>query len=345
MNNSVSYINDSWSELNQLLEENQYSQLFVLVDSNTHEHCLPLIQAEIKQAFEIIEIEPGEASKDLMICQHIWHDLTAKEADRNTLLINLGGGVVTDLGGYIAANYKRGIDFVNIPTSLLAMVDASSGGKCGINFLGFKNQLGAFKNPKACYIHTEFLKTLAPQEVKSGFAEMLKHGLISDANHWKALLDPSGLNSENIKASITIKQEIVKNDPFESGERKKLNFGHTIGHAIESYLNGKELPISHGFAISAGMLAESYISHKLAYLSLEDLNEIQSEIIKRYPFAEINIDDFNKIMTLINQDKKNEQGANRFTLLSGIGKSLINIEVSKDLILESLQFYLQAYEA
>lgn len=341
----IRYIDNNWDELNQLISNKSYSKIFVLVDSNTHEHCMPILSPELTQAFEIIEIEPGEASKDLEICQHIWHDLTAKEADRKAVIINLGGGVVTDLGGFIASIYKRGIDFINIPTSLLAMVDASSGGKCGIDFMGFKNQLGAFKESEKCFIHSQFLKTLPAEEIKSGYAEMLKHGLIADKLHWKALQENQSIQIRDIENSIAIKAAIVSVDPFEKGDRKKLNFGHTIGHALESFFMAQVKQIPHGFAVAAGILCETYISHKINGLSIEGLGEINGIIQQQYDKLEFLESDIPKIIEFLAQDKKNERGSNRFTLLNEIGSSSIDIKVNSDLIIESLVFYLNTYES
>lgn len=345
MSKKLEYIDASWLALNQLLEAKEYSQIFVLVDSNTHEHCLPVLSPVLIQTFDIIEVEAGEASKDLAICQYIWQDLTAKNADRNALIINLGGGVVCDLGGFIASVYKRGIDFINIPTSLLAMVDASIGGKCGIDFMGFKNQLGAFNESISCFINPSFLKTLPAKEMKSGFAEMLKHGLIADRAHWETITKNGSISFTEIQASIAIKQEVVQSDPLEKGLRKVLNFGHTIGHAIETYMlfQGKEIP--HGYAIAAGILAESYISHQQSKLSLEELREIIEVIQSNYTKVDFNQSDFAKVIEIIAQDKKGEQGENRFTLISEIGKAKIDCRVERDLIEDSLLFYLGVYES
>jgi 3-dehydroquinate synthase len=346
--NKVHFIEKNWSLLNQKIENKNYSQIFMLVDTNTMNFCLPLLRAELNQEFHIIEIEPGESSKDLGICQHIWHELTSQNVDRNALILNLGGGVVCDLGGFIASIYKRGLDFINIPTSLLAMVDASVGGKCGIDFLGFKNQLGVFKESEHCFIFPDFLNTLPKSEVQSGFAEMLKHGLIASKEHWSSLISIKEWDLESIKklirGSVTIKQEIIINDPKELGERKKLNFGHSLGHAIESYYLQKEQTIPHGFAIAAGIIAESYLSYKTSSFKIEQLLEISIEIKSRYSLLDFTSHDFSIIMSFLSQDKKNENNENRFTLINDIGESTINQNVSVDLIHESLQFYLASYE-
>ena len=343
MSNNIHFIDKDWSVLNKLVAENNYSKLIVLVDSNTLQHCLPLFNPVLEQEFQVIEVEAGEASKDLEICAHIWQEFSEEAADRHALLINLGGGVVSDLGGFIASIYKRGISFIHIPTSLLAMVDASIGGKCGIDFLGFKNQLGSFSQAKAILIHPPFLATLANDEMLSGMAEMLKHGLIADKKHWQSLVDLDHIDllnhSEIIKASINIKSIIVEADPFEKGERKKLNFGHTIGHAIESYFMAKDKAIKHGFAIAAGIMCESFLSFKLGLLELNEFEEINKVLRAKYQQLVFSKAEFSSILIYMQQDKKNAEGKNQFTLLHGIGNAVINQQVDEDLIVESLVYY------
>ena len=238
-----------------------YSQVAILVDENTKRDCLSKLP-QIESAL-IIEIKSGEQYKNISTCSFIWEQLTINNFDRNSLLINLGGGVIGDMGGFCAATYKRGLEFIHIPTTLLAMVDASVGGKLGIDFKGFKNQIGLFNNPKAVLISSVFLETLAESELKSGFAEVVKHALISDNSLWLKLKNTpfTDLDWEDIiDTSIQIKNKIVLADPFEKGERKKLNFGHTFGHAIESYYLEKRTPISHGKAVFMGMILEAEIS-------------------------------------------------------------------------------------
>ena len=291
-----------------------YSKVAILVDENTKRDCLYKLP-KIENAI-IIEIKSGEEYKNISTCNFIWEQLTINNFDRNSLLINLGGGVIGDMGGFCAATYKRGLEFIHIPTTLLAMVDASVGGKLGIDFKGFKNQIGLFNNPKAVLISPEFLETLAESELKSGFAEVVKHALISDNSLWVKLNNTPYTDldwKDIIDTSVRIKNKIVLADPFEKGERKKLNFGHTFGHAIESYYLEKGTPISHGEAVFMGMILETEISN----LSETDKNEIKNYILSDFslPYTpkKSNLHKF-----LIN-DKKNQNGKINFTLLSGIG--------------------------
>jgi len=305
-----------WIGKNSLskLDISTFSKVAILVDENTKRDCLSKLP-KIENAL-IIEIKSGEEYKSISTCNFIWEQLTINNFDRNSLLINLGGGVIGDMGGFCAATYKRGLEFIHIPTTLLAMVDASVGGKLGIDFKGFKNQIGLFNNPKAVLISPEFLGTLAENELKLGCAEVVKHALISDNSLWVKLKNTpfTDLDWEDIiDTSVQIKNKIVLADPFEKGERKKLNFGHTFGHAIESYYLEKGTPISHGEAVFMGMILETEISD----LSETDKNEIKNYILSNFalPYTpkKSNLNKF-----LIN-DKKNQDGKINFTLLSGIG--------------------------
>jgi len=291
-----------------------YSKVAILVDENTKRDCLHKLP-KIENAL-IIEIKSGEEYKNISTCNFIWEQLTINNFDRNSLLINLGGGVIGDMGGFCAATYKRGLDFIHIPTTLLAMVDASVGGKLGIDFKGFKNQIGLFNNPKAVLISPEFLETLAESELKSGFSEVVKHALISDNSLWVKLKNTPFTDfdwGDIIDTNVQIKNKIVLADPFEKGERKKLNFGHTFGHAIESYYLEKGTPISHGEAVFMGMILETEISD----LPETEKNEIKNYILSNFalPYTpkKSNLHKF-----LIN-DKKNQDGKINFTLLNRIG--------------------------
>ena len=303
------------------LDISNYSKVAVLVDENTKRDCLSKLP-QIENAL-IIEIKSGEEYKNISTCSFIWEQLTINNFDRNSLLINLGGGVIGDMGGFCAATYKRGLEFIHIPTTLLAMVDASVGGKLGINFKGFKNQIGLFNNPKAVLISSEFLETLAESELNSGFAEVVKHALISDNSLWLKLKNTpfTDLDWEDIiDTSLQIKNKIVLADPFEKGERKKLNFGHTFGHAIESYYLEKRTPISHGEAVFMGMILETKIS---------DLSETDKKEIKNYVLSNFALPYTPKKSSLhkfLINDKKNQHGKINFTLLNGIGNcSLDNL--------------------
>ena len=303
------------------LDISNYSQVAILVDENTKRDCLSKLP-QIENAL-IIEIKSGEEYKNISTCSFIWEQLTINNFDRNSLLINLGGGVIGDMGGFCAATYKRGLEFIHIPTTLLAMVDASVGGKLGIDFKGFKNQIGLFNNPKAVLISSEFLETLAESELKSGFAEVVKHALISDNSLWLKLKNTpfTDLDWEDIiDTSVQIKNKIVLADPFEKGERKKLNFGHTFGHAIESYYLEKRTPISHGEAVFMGMILETKISD----LSETDKNEIKNYVLSNFalPYTPKK----SSLHKFLINDKKNQDGKINFTLLNGIGNcSLDNL--------------------
>ena len=296
------------------LDISTYSKVAILVDENTKRDCLFKLP-QIENAL-IIEIKSGEEYKNISTCNFIWEQLTINNFDRNALLINLGGGVIGDMGGFCATTYKRGLEFIHIPTTLLAMVDASVGGKLGIDFKGFKNQIGLFNNPKAVLISSEFLETLAESELKSGFAEVVKHALISDNSLWLKLKNTpfTDLDWEDIiDTSVQIKNKIVLADPFEKGERKKLNFGHTFGHAIESYYLEKRTPISHGEAVFMGMILETKIS---------DLSETEKNEIKNYILSDFSLPCTPKKSNLhkfLINDKKNQNGKINFTLLNGIG--------------------------
>lgn len=344
---SVIFNEEGYKELNKLISENNYSTLFIIVDSITNEVCLPklLPLIETESPIEIIEFEAGEINKNIETCIQIWNVLTELGADRKSLIINLGGGVVSDLGGFVASTFKRGIDFINIPTTLLAMVDASIGGKTGIDLGNIKNQLGVINNPKLVVIDSDFLATLSQMEMRSGLAEILKHGLISDASYWKQFLDLSLLDFADFDSiiydSIKIKNEIVIQDPNEKGIRKALNFGHTLGHAIESYFmdNPTKNILLHGEAIAVGMILESYISMTKKLISNEEYLEIKSTIKSIFEEVIFEKKDIQSILDLLIHDKKNENGKIKFVLLDGIGKIVINQEVENEVITSSFEDY------
>lgn len=340
------YLNDkSFSVLNELVESQNYSQVFILTDENTHHYCLPSIIGHLTFESEIIEIEAGEENKVIDTCVGVWEALSELGADRKSLLINLGGGVVTDLGGFVACTFRRGIDYVNIPTSLLSMVDASIGGKTGVDLGLLKNQIGVISNPKMVIINTDFLSTLPKSQMRSGFAEMLKHGLIHDKNYWSKLTNLNSLYEEDLDQlifdSIEIKKQIVEQDPTEKHLRKTLNFGHTLGHAIESYsLSGQELkPLLHGEAIAIGMILECYLSSKLIGFPTEELEEVKHSITDLYEKIKLPETSFSSIIELLKYDKKNEYGNINFVLLNRIGEPKIDCKASNNSILEAFKFY------
>ena len=310
---------------------NSYNQLAILVDENTKRDCLPVFLKATNIDAILIEIPSGEEHKNLEKCQLIWNALSSHNFDRNSLLINLGGGVVGDMGGFAASTYKRGIHFIQIPTSLLAMVDASVGGKLGVDFAYLKNQIGVFNNPKAVLINPIFLNSLPKNQLLSGFAEVVKHALIADKCYWEEIKTTplEKMNWESIiLQSIVIKNNIVTQDPLEKGERKKLNFGHTFGHAIESFYLKLGNPILHGEAISLGMILENNLSR----INKEEKNEIASFISNTFSIPKK--PPLRALLEWMKSDKKNRKEKINFTLLSGIGSSIINQEFTLDELLD-----------
>ena len=341
--------NDSFFQLEKYLGKTYPGRkLFVLVDEHTKDKCLPLISGRVA-ALEnavILEIESGEQHKSLSSCEKLWKQLTEHRADRRSLLINLGGGMLSDIGGFVAATYMRGIDFLNIPTTLLAMVDASAGGKNGINFSGLKNQVGTFTKPGAVFISPSFLQTLPVRELKSGFAEVIKHTLIADRDKWDELKSVENLETVNwtkiIDQSVYIKNRIVTADYRERNMRKALNFGHTIGHALESYsLKNAGDPLKHGEAIAIGMMGEIYLSQKMLNFPDHDAEEICSFIRKHYGHLSIDAN-ADAMLELIRADKKNEQSEVNFALLRNIGEPVINQTPTEAMIKEALEFSFQS---
>ncbi len=338
----------SLANLAELLSSDLYSgvKIFILADENTLQACMPVLMGKVPQLSEaeVVEVSAGEESKDLEVCAQIWSALGELGGDRSSIVINLGGGVVSDLGGFIAGAFKRGIRFINVPTSLLAQVDASIGGKVGVNLGRFKNEVGLFRNPESVFVDPEFLKSLPRNQLLSGFAEMIKHALISDPQYWEDLKMVSFYDLESLDASILhsirIKNQIVTSDPFESGRRKLLNFGHTIGHAVESNsFEGDSRALLHGEAVALGMVCESYISNKLGLLSKEELNDIASFIFSHYSKIKIDELKIHRILELIKHDKKNVDGEIRMTLINGIGDGVYDEKIGVDLIVESLYYY------
>ena len=298
-------------------------KIAILVDENTHDHCLEFLITgfEALAEAEVIMLPAGEENKVLEVCFQVWETLTEAGFGRHDLLINLGGGMVTDLGGFVASVYKRGLAFINVPTSLLAMVDAAVGGKTGIDFAGYKNQIGTFTAAQVTYIDTGFLHTLPSQEWANGFAELLKHALISDSQLWQDLSKiqdiQNELRAETIQQGVQIKVDIVAQDPTENGLRKILNFGHTIGHALESYYLNTETPLSHGHAVAIGLLLESHLSVELSTLTKEEFLSIETRIKSSYALQIPN--DAEGLWALMQQDKKNDNGEVRMCMLSQIG--------------------------
>ena len=346
-NYKIEFGQSGYKELNKYLVKQKYSKIFLITDSNSNEFCsTPFLQKlETDSEIEIIEFENGESNKNITTCVEIWKTLTELGGDRKSLIINLGGGVVSDLGGFVASTFKRGIDFINIPTTLLAMVDASIGGKNGIDLENLKNQIGTINDPKLVLISSDFLATLSKQEMRSGLAEMLKHGLISDQNYWKQFLNLSKIDfadfDQLIFDSVVIKNKIVTQDPTENGIRKALNFGHTLGHAIESYFleNKLKTNLLHGEAIAIGMILESFISLQKGLLSVAEYLEIKNTI--NSIFDKINFEpiDIEPIINLLIHDKKNEYGLVNFVLLKGIGATILDQIIENEIIKQAFDDY------
>jgi len=346
---AIVHFNDNvYQELNSYIKKTNPSKIFVLVDTNTHDACLPKFLSQVESGdiiVEVMEMPEGEDHKTIDICTGVWEAMSEYYADRKSLMINLGGGVVTDLGGFVASTYMRGIDYINVPTSLLAMVDASVGGKTGVDLGNLKNQIGVISEGSMVLIDTSFLETLPSNQMISGYAEMLKHGLIYDKSYWNTLINFENLDGSALDTmiydSVVIKNTIVSEDPTEQGLRKVLNFGHTLGHAIESYFlgNADKTPLLHGEAIAIGMLLEAYISTTTVGLSIKEFNEIENGILKTFSKVDITENDQRIIIDLLKYDKKNSHGKVKFVLLEAIGQPKINCEVNNDVILDAFRYY------
>ena len=333
-------IGDSSSYLNRYLSENNYSKICILVDENTHSNCLKKIEGDINFDYDIFKIDSGEEEKNLVTCSKVWNFLTENLYDRKSLIINLGGGVICDMGGFVASTFKRGVDFVNIPTTLLAQVDASVGGKLGIDFNTYKNQIGIFKIPNLIIVDTKFLSSLSERELRSGYAEVIKHCLINDATKFKEITKINWKDNnweEIVRHSILIKSEVVENDLTEEGLRKILNFGHTIGHAIETTYLEKKNKFFHGEAIAIGMICESYISFHKKILSENELNTISGYILS--VFKSNKIEYHEEILKNAKHDKKNFNKKIMISLLEEVGKCNFDFEVSEDEIKKSIEYY------
>lgn len=328
--------------IKEFLKTQKYSQIIVLVDENTEALCLVKLE-NILTNYKTISITSGEINKTLNTCQIIWQTLLGFNTDRNALLINLGGGVICDMGGFCASTYKRGIDFINIPTTLLAQVDASIGSKTGIDFQNQKNMIGLFSEPKATFIDSVFLASLPKRELLSGFAEVLKHGLIADQNYFQTSIESylkGNIHWNKIIAkSVEIKSSIVSQDPKEKGLRKILNFGHTIGHALESYsLMKHKNSLLHGEAVVLGMIGELFLSKKRNLISSEELSETVAKLKAIYRFEKLELFDFESVLNLMQNDKKNENGAIQCVLLKKIGNAGFGYTFTRQELSDALLF-------
>ncbi|WP_210487184.1 3-dehydroquinate synthase [Rufibacter aurantiacus] len=330
-------------QLKDLLQNRAFKKTVVLVDENTHRHCYPLLKSFLPENHYVVQIQSGEEHKNLTTCEHVWRELTDQNLDRWSLLVNLGGGVLTDLGGFCASLYKRGIRFVNVPTTLLSQVDASVGGKTGIDFMGFKNHIGVFQEPLAVLVNPVFLQTLDLRQMKSGFAEIIKHWLIMDAYKFYEQRY-IGMFTEDwtdlIRHSIDIKSRVVTADPLENGLRKILNFGHTIGHAVESfYLEKPGQTLLHGEAIAVGMLCEAWLSTQKGLLPQEELEQIETFILSIYEKVTIPEADVQAISHLCLHDKKNDGATINCTLLQKIGEALYDKPITLPEVQSALRYY------
>ena len=345
----VLFSDEAYSGLGLLMKTENYSSIFILVDNNTKIHCLPVFLkyfTDLKNV-DVLTIKAGEENKHLETCQDVWQKLSDLGADRKSLLINVGGGVVTDLGGFVAAAFKRGIDFVNVPTTLLSMVDASIGGKTGVDLEGLKNQIGIITHPKMVVIDTHYLSTLPENEYRSGYAEMLKHGIIRDKLYFQKLSEYKSSKDvdleDYIHHSISIKNKVVNEDLHELNLRKILNFGHTLGHAIETYcLNNPQIrTLLHGEAIAIGMITEAYLATKLCALDLSVAEDIKKVFLRIFPKSNFTNEDLISIRDLLRYDKKNSHGKVKFVLLRELGKPAIDIEVPSQNLTDAFEFYRQ----
>lgn len=333
-------------ELNNILGELNFDKLFILTDCNTDRYCYPLLEGNefVKEAGKI-SIGSGEECKSIGTLERVWSYLSHHEATRHSLLINLGGGLLTDIGGFAAACFKRGIRYINIPTTLLGAVDAAVGGKTGVNFEGLKNEIGAFSPAEVVLIHANFFKTLDHTNFLSGFAEMIKHGLLDSDKAWKSVIsfDTEEINYEELNGlvveSVSVKERIVSQDPFEKGIRKSLNLGHTVGHAFESLSHHKGEPVPHGFAVAWGIICELYMSHKRCGFPKDKLYPTIYFIRDNYTGFPYGCDDYEQLFEYMRHDKKNESADHiNFTFLSDIAKIEINQIAVKDEIFESIDF-------
>jgi len=341
----IKELDKDFTSLNEYIDQIKPSKIFILVDENTHNHCLPILlpNLETEAHFEVIEIEAGEENKNIETATQLWEIFSEMEADRKSLLINLGGGVITDMGGFVASTYKRGFKFINIPTTLLSMCDASIGGKTGIDHQYLKNIIGTFALPEGIFFYPKFLETLKFEELRSGFAEMLKHGLIADAEHWKQLSSLDKITPESvspfISRSMEIKNNVVSQDFKEENVRKTLNFGHTIGHAVESLFLKKGNLIPHGEAVALGIICETHLAFLCGLIDVEVSSVIISKIKRLFPYIDISEFKNAAIMDLMFNDKKNQDGNINFSLINGIGSCLFDQKLSPEQIILTLNFY------
>jgi 3-dehydroquinate synthase len=345
-----------FSELDKFLTDNYRSpaRVFILVDENTRHYCLPVLHTHttVLENAEIIEIPSGEKNKTIGTAVWLWNEFISRHADRHSLLVNLGGGVISDLGGFIASTYQRGIHYINIPTTLMAQADAAIGGKTGLNFGDIKNQVGTFYHPQAVFIHAGFLKTLKKEHILNGFAEVIKYALIEDTLMWDRL-DKLNLHDllqnmsvgdlswgELVERSVKIKYDIVERDFHEENSRKLLNFGHTFGHALEALsMKDNNGGLHHGHAVALGILFESWLSFKLAGLPEGEMRSIVTLILSNYEYYPIDRSNNEQLIEIMSHDKKNHDRKLCFTLLQRPGKAIIDQYCDNEIIADALAYY------
>ena len=342
---AILYTHDIVPTLDACLRNKKYDRIFLLDDTVTHVHCLPLLSAWVEErGVQVLTMEAGDVAKNLDTLSSIWQQLTEKGASRHSLLINLGGGVVTDLGGFAAATFKRGIDFINIPTTLLSMVDAAVGGKTGINFAGLKNEIGAFRSAVDVIVDTTFLRTLDNENICSGYAEMLKHALLHNAAMWAEHLQQDLQHPDFealarlVQESGEVKERIVGEDPHEKGLRKALNLGHTFGHAFESLALSQGRPVLHGYAVAWGIVCELYLSSVLLGFPSAHFHPTVRFVRETYGQFSFTCKDYDRLLDYIRHDKKNVGGQVNFTLLKDISQIRLDCHASREQICEALDF-------
>ena len=338
------FIGDIFPKLEQWLDGKSFSSIIILVDENTERFCYPTLRKalpSLAKKARLLDIRSGEVHKTLTTCTYLWEKLTYYGADRNALIINLSGGVLSDMGGFVASTYKRGVRFINLPTTLLSMVDASVGGKLGVDFNGYKNHIGLFAGPAAVFVFPGFLQTLPKREFKSGIAEVLKHGLIADKSYFNDVigqLEANDIDFQNIvEQSVRIKNKIVLQDPQEKGLRKVLNFGHTVGHAIESWSFESGERLLHGEAIAQGMRVELLLSGKFSGLNKDDAHQAIQYLEKHYGKFIPGNEALDAILKKMHQDKKNNGGRLLFTLLEDIGKAVYDVPIAEKEVTGALE--------
>lgn len=350
MNQQLIFTNHVAQKLDEIVPQMNPTNVVALTDINVHEAVVPRMQEESETISKatVVVVKPGEEHKTPETLQEIWDQLIKAGVTRNSLIINMGGGVITDMGGFAASTFKRGVPFINVPTTLLSAVDASVGGKTGVNFNGLKNQIGVFSNAETVVVSTTFFKTLPDSELWSGYAEMIKHGLISSKDHYDKLLRYDLTNRdydrmlELLEENVQVKSNIVEADPTETGIRKALNLGHTVGHAYEELAMERHSPISHGYAVIFGLLTELILSEKKAGFPAEEVTRLADYIKAHYGKFSFSGEKYDRLIALMRHDKKNYTAEEiNFTLLTNIGEVEINRSASEQEIREAFDRYLQ----